>query len=98
MTEKITRAAHLPLMFSFHTAAAAAARAVSAGEKAYLTCQPEYAYGQQAMGPIPANAVLQVGLRFVWRAAARRNFQTEPHLLAHSRSPRLASLPASATV
>jgi FKBP-type peptidyl-prolyl cis-trans isomerase len=30
------------------------------GEKAYLTCQPEYAYGERAMGKIPANAVLRV--------------------------------------
>lgn len=31
-----------------------------AGEKAYLTCQPEYAYGERDMGKIPANAVLRV--------------------------------------
>lgn len=29
------------------------------GEKALLTCKPEYAYGSQATGKIPANATLQ---------------------------------------
>ena len=33
------------------------------GEKAYLTCGPDYAYGAQGSGSIPANAILRFEVR-----------------------------------
>jgi hypothetical protein len=38
------------------------------GEKAFLTCAADYAYGAQGSGSIPANAVLQfeVSVLTIW--------------------------------
>ena len=35
------------------------------GEKALLTCKPDYAYGKQQVGPIPADSTLQFEVELV---------------------------------